>query len=89
MDITGLVVRMSTGSTIRGRVTLESGLQIKPGEIDLSPIPVDADLSPIMGNPPARAEIKADWAFEMAGISGPRRLSLMRAPPGWTLKAVR
>ena len=24
----------------------------------------------------------------MAGISGPRRLTLMRAPPGWTLKSV-
>jgi hypothetical protein len=42
--------------------------------IELSPIPVDADLSPIIGNPPASDDIKADWTFEMTGISGLQRL---------------
>jgi hypothetical protein len=87
-NVTGLVVRMSTGSTISGRFTLEGASPITPAEIDLSPIPVDADLSPLLGNPPADADIKTDWTFEMAGISGPRRLTLMRAPSGWTLKRV-
>jgi hypothetical protein len=87
-NVTGLVVRMSTGSTISGRLTLEGAWPITPAEIDLSQIPVDADLSPLLGNPPASADIKTDWTFEMAGISGPRRLTLMRAPPGWTLKRV-
>jgi hypothetical protein len=87
-NVTGLVVRLSAGSTISGRLTLEGASPLKPAEIDLSPIPVDADLSPLLGNPPADADIKADGTFEMAGISGPRRLTLTRAPPGWTLKRV-
>jgi hypothetical protein len=87
-DITGLAIQMSIGSAISGRITLEGGSPVKPAEIDLSPIPADADLSPLTGNPPARAEIKTDWTFEIAGVSGPRRLTLTRAPPGWTLKSV-
>jgi hypothetical protein len=87
-DVTGLLIRMSVGSAISGRITIEGGPPLKPAEIELSAIPADADLSPLTGNPPARAEIKADWTFELGGISGPRRLTLMRAPPGWTLKSV-
>jgi protocatechuate 3,4-dioxygenase beta subunit len=87
-DVTGISIHLLPGSAISGRITLEGGPPIKLAEIELSPIPADADLSPLTGNPPARAEIKADWTFEMAGVSGPRRLALMRAPPGWTLKSV-
>jgi protocatechuate 3,4-dioxygenase beta subunit len=85
-DIPGLAIHRSIGSTIRGRITLEGSSPLKPTEIDLSPIPVDADLSPPVD--PANAKIKDDWTFEVDGISGPRRVTLMRAPAGWTLKRV-
>ena len=88
-NVTDLVIRRGTGSTIRGRVTIESGSPIPLTQIDLSPIPTDADLSPLTGNPPATAKVNADGTFEIAGVSGPRRMTLMRAPPGWTLKGVR
>jgi hypothetical protein len=57
------------------------------GAIELSPIPVDFDLSP--QNNFASADIHEDWSFEMAGVSGPRRLQLVRTPPGWALKEIR
>jgi hypothetical protein len=76
------------GSTISRRLTLEGGSAVNPTDIDLSPIPVDSGLSPLVRNPPARAAIKPSGTFEIAGISGPRRLTLMRAPPDWTLKSV-
>jgi hypothetical protein len=55
--------------------------------IDLSAVPSDVDLAPLDGNL-ARAEIHADWTFEMSGISGQRRLQLLRAPRGWGLKRI-
>lgn len=89
VDVTGLVVRMSAGSSISGRVTLESFQGTKEprrGQIEIVPVPIDADQSTAS---PANADIHEDWTFEMTGINGPRRLQLQQAPPGWTLKAIK
>jgi hypothetical protein len=37
---------------------------------------------------PGRADIHDDWTFEIANVSGPRRLRVLRPPSGWSLKAV-
>jgi len=89
-DAADLVRPMSGGSSIRGRFsfeTLDPSKQPSPSGIELSPIPVDADLSP--QNNFARANIHADGTFEIAGVNGPRRLQLLRTPPGWALKEIR
>jgi Carboxypeptidase regulatory-like domain len=88
-DVTGLRLQTSTGSAITGRITFDAFDRSKgatPSAIDLAPIPVDFDLAP---NSLAHAEVHSDWTFEMAGLSGPRRLELLRAPPGWALKEIR
>jgi hypothetical protein len=88
-DITDLVLQTSTGSSISGRVTFETfrGTQIpKPGQLDLSPVPIDPDLSPAV---PGSADVHADWSFEIHGVNGPRRLQLQRTPAEWTLKEIR
>ena len=88
-DITGLILQASAGSTIAGRVTFESGRGIqapRPSQIQIQPVPVDPDQSPMQ---PADAAIHDDWSFEIAGINGPRRLRVLRAPTGWTLKDIR
>jgi uncharacterized GH25 family protein len=84
-DVTGIVIRMSTGSTISGRVTFRGAGSPIPTGIEVTAFPVDLDRS---RNPPATADIRPDWGFELAGISGPRLFRLREAPPGWTLKAV-
>jgi hypothetical protein len=89
-DMADLVVQMSSGSSIAGRFSFETFDPLKQpplSGIELSPIPVDADLSP--QNNFAAAHIYADGTFEIAGISGPRRLQLLRTPPGWALKEIR
>ncbi len=89
-DVADLVLQMSGGSSIAGRFsfeTLDPSKQPSLSGIELSPIPVDADLSP--QNNFATANIRGDWSFEIKGISGPRRLQLLRAPPGWALKEIR
>ena len=94
-DIDDLVIRTSPGSTISGRVTFEGGDPPRPGEIGLTPAPVDPDSNPRFNDlsqfgagPPGCAEIHDDWTFEIAGISGSRRLRLTNPPAGWALKAI-
>lgn len=89
-DVTNLVLQMSPGSSISGRFTFDTPDRTKmpsPGAIELSPIPADFDQAPQAAF--ASAAIHDDWSFEMAGVSGPRRLQLVRAPAGWPLKEIR
>jgi hypothetical protein len=86
-DVKDLLVQTSPGSTITGRVTCDSARAPSSRNLELSAVPADADLAPLDGNL-ARADIRNDWTFEMSGISGPRRLRLLRAPRGWGLKQV-
>jgi len=89
-DVTNLVLQTSAGSTIKGRITFDtSDRSTTPplSGIELSPIPVDFDLSP--QNNLATADVHADGTFDLAGINGPRRLQLLRAPAGWALKEIR
>jgi hypothetical protein len=86
-DIKDLLLQTSQGSTISGRVTFDGQPAATSRNFDLSAVPSDPDLAPLDGNV-ARANIHNDWTFEMSGISGPRRLRLLRAPRGWGLKQI-
>jgi len=88
VDVTDLIVRTSTGSTVSGHVVLEGGGTLKPGQIDLLAAPVDSDLSPQIGGGPARATPDEDLEFQLAGLSGLRRLRVPRLPPGWVLQGI-
>jgi hypothetical protein len=88
-DIKDLVLRASAGSSIVGRITFDTFNDSKTparSAIELSPIPIDFDLSP--QNNLAIAEIHDDWSFEIKGVNGPRRLQLTRVPKGWTLEEI-
>jgi hypothetical protein len=58
-----------------------------PGEIIITAVPVDPDLSPSNGW--AEANISSNWQFQIGGLSGPRRLIATRLPAGWTLEQIR
>jgi hypothetical protein len=88
-DVSGLIVQTSAGSTIKGRFRFDTRDRVTVparSAIELSPIPVDSDLSP---KPVASADIHDDWTFDIAGVNGPRRLQLVRVPPGWALQEIR
>jgi hypothetical protein len=87
-NVTGLSLHATAGSTITGRITLDGSGTIRPSGVELIPAPINTDLSPPESGPPTRADIRDDWTFRLAGISGPRRLRVARTPPGWTLKAI-
>jgi len=88
-DVTDLEIHTTPGSRITGRLVIEGGGAIKPSQLELSPMPVDPDLAPRLFGAPAVALVGDDLTFELAGLVGPRRLQLLRAPPGFALKSVR
>jgi len=89
-DVIGLVVAMSAGSTIHGRIRFDSSSgntsPPPPASIEISPVPSDFDLSP---SNPATADIHEDGSFDLAGVNGPRRIEVTRVPAGWTVDSVR
>jgi protocatechuate 3,4-dioxygenase beta subunit len=89
VDVIGLVLQLSAGSSVTGRVTFDSfqgAKEPRPGQIEITPVPIDADQSTAS---PANAAIRDDWTFEILGVNGPRRLQLQQTPAEWTLKAIR
>jgi protocatechuate 3,4-dioxygenase beta subunit len=87
-DVTGIELRTTPGSTIRGRIVLEESAPLSPQEIDCMAIAVDTDQAVMLGGGAARALINADLTFEMAGLNGPRLLRVTRMPQGFALKAI-
>ncbi len=87
-DVDGVIVQMSAGSEISGRVVFEDGDPPKPGGFELQPAPVDLDLTSLIGRSTASADAYENWTFAMRGINGPRRLRVTRAPEGWMLRRI-
>jgi hypothetical protein len=88
-DVTNLILQMGSGSSIHGRFAFETINNSKPpapSAIEFSPMPVDLDLAP---SSTATAAIHDDWTFDLAGINGPRRLTVLRTPAEWALKEIR
>jgi len=89
-DVTGLVVAMSSGSAIHGRIRFDSAAgntsPPAPASVEITPVPVEYDLS---SSNPATADVHGDGSFDVAGINGPRRIEVTRVPAGWAVDAVR
>jgi hypothetical protein len=88
-DVTGVVVRTLSGSSVTGRFRFDVDAPATTptlSDFELAAIPTDLDMSP---NNPASAKIHSDWTFEVSGLNGPRRLQLVRTPPGFALEEIR
>jgi protocatechuate 3,4-dioxygenase beta subunit len=89
-DLSDLVVQTRRGSSVTGRVIFNSRERpdaVSSSAIEITAVPVDPDRSPSGGW--ANARVRADGTFDMFGLSGPRRLTVLRAPNGWTLEEIR
>jgi protocatechuate 3,4-dioxygenase beta subunit len=90
VDVSDLTVQTTLGSIVAGSIsfnTLDRTKLPSPGQIVITAVPVDPDLSPSNGW--AEANIFSNWQFQMGGLSGPRRLIATRLPAGWTLEQIR
>jgi protocatechuate 3,4-dioxygenase beta subunit len=91
-DVSGLVVQLSKGETIRGRVVFEGGAP--PPAKSLAMVVYLGTPFRWRGfhsewNPPRRA-VGDDLTFELTGIFRlPRSVGLSGLPDGWVLKSVR
>ncbi|HEY1913914.1 MAG TPA: carboxypeptidase regulatory-like domain-containing protein [Vicinamibacterales bacterium] len=87
-DVTDLHLQSSVGSRIEGRIVFEGNGTGDATGVTVTPLPSDFDLAPFVG-PWGRGTGRVDGTFTLNGLHGPRRLSLMRAPTPWMLKAIR
>lgn len=88
-DIEQLVLQMSKGASVTGRVRVESTDPSRTpslAQIELVAVPVDLDQSPSRNW--ASAAVDRDGPFALHGLSGPRRLDVTKIPAGWALKDI-
>jgi protocatechuate 3,4-dioxygenase beta subunit len=86
-NVSGVSLITSAGSTIRGRVLFDGAPAPPAGDVAISTMPTDPDLSP-KGGDLATASLDADGAFALRGITGTRRLRVIKAPRGWALESM-
>ncbi len=87
-DVTDVRLQTSIGSRVEGRIVFEGTGTADPTGVTVTTLPSDFDRATLVG-PTGRATARSDGRFVLNGLNGPRRLRLLRAPPSWTLKAIR
>jgi Carboxypeptidase regulatory-like domain len=85
-DVRDLSLVASRGSTVKGRFIFDGDADI--GNVSITAFPTNLDLSPNTGGPPASAHPRADSRFELAGLTGPRRLTMISGSPPWWIKSI-
>jgi hypothetical protein len=88
-DITDVHLQLSAGSRVEGHVVFDGVGDVAPASVVITALPSDFDRAPLGGGGAGRlAQAASDGTFALDGLNGPRRIRLVRAPEGWTLKAV-
>jgi hypothetical protein len=87
--VTGVELKTTVGSTVRGRLTFADDEPIPQGRFVVTPARADLDQTLFFEMELAHGHVQADQTFELRGLHGPRRLLLAEAPAGWILKTVR
>jgi hypothetical protein len=87
-DLTGLVLVLGRGGTLRGRVVFEGVPPQDVSSVRVMSRPMeDGPGMGMMGGRPTN--IAADGSFELTGLTGTVGLTVMGAPSGWSIKSVR
>jgi protocatechuate 3,4-dioxygenase beta subunit len=91
-DVSGVVLTVSRGADVAGRVVFDGepappprGLQMRIGAHHAG----DAAQMYSGVNRPASATVREDLGFALTGAYGPLILDVIGAPPGWVVKSMR
>jgi hypothetical protein len=87
-DVSGITLRFSRGGTLHGRIRFDTGRppsDVTPERIRLFPASIDAESfsSGSMPGPP-----RADWSFEIRGVTGKRLIRGGDIRGTWRIKSV-
>jgi hypothetical protein len=92
-DIEGLVISMSKGGTIAGRVILSgSNSAVNPSSLQINVTSTNAGLNsagPGIGGGFASSRVSNTGTFELRGLSGTVLFRVNPLPSGWTLRSIR
>jgi 5-hydroxyisourate hydrolase-like protein (transthyretin family) len=88
-DQAGLVLRVSPGTSLRGRIVLaeSSGPPLTPNDVMVATVPIEFDSAPVAGGPPPSVH-RDDWTFEVSHQSGQRLIRVSTRSPAWMLDRV-
>lgn len=88
-DLDGVVLKVSSGTVVRGRITLEDASVAPPAarEVHIISYPVEFDSSPVGGGP-SPSQTRDDLTFEVTRQSGLRRIMVSVSSANWTLKKI-
>jgi hypothetical protein len=88
-DVDGLVLKVTDGTTLRGKISMEesNGPPLTAQQVRVSPIPVEFDSAPVGGGP-LPSETHDDWTFQVIHLHGRERIFVSVASPGWMLKKI-
>lgn len=87
---TDVALRTDAGGTLHGRVVLRAaGRQVafRPSLVEITARPATQDVRLPVGAA-AAARVRADWTFELRGLSGARVLRVSGLPAPWALEAI-
>lgn len=87
-DLTGLVLRVATGTSARGRVVFE-GSAPRPStrDVGVTSRSIEFASSPLGGGP-RPSVMNEDWTFELGNQFGTPVLQVRVAAPAWALKRI-
>ena len=86
-DVDGVILRLTTGAAVRGRVLFEQGTtpDFEPGALQPVTLPQGFDLLPVGRG---LGHVNENWTFEMRGMAGPQLVRVSGLPAGWTVSRV-
>jgi hypothetical protein len=80
-----LILKTSSGATMRGRVTMEGEAGPAGAQFQIKVVPADLDRAPVRESRHTR--YSESGYFEVSGLHGLTRFVLIGAPPNWYLKS--
>jgi len=88
-DLEGVVLKTTAGRSLRGKFVMDdsAAAPLTPNQVGITAIPIEFDSAPIGGGPPP-AQVRPDMTFEVARLSGQRRVFVSLSAPDLALKKI-
>ena len=88
-DVDNVVLKVSNGTTLRGKFVLEDSAVPPPAApaVHVTAIPVEFDTAPVGGGPPP-SDTRDDLTFQVTNLSGLRRILATVSSPAWAVKKI-